>query len=206
MDIEVKICGVTRVEDALASVELGAGFVGLNFFPPSPRCLTPARAREIADAVRGRALLVGVFVDRPRTEVEAIDAAVGLDLLQFHGDEPPEDLAPFPGRAIKVFRTDGGGLESVEFARYPGAWGFLFDIRHPKLYGGTGAAWPWGRAAPLTGERPVFVAGGIGPCNARRAAEESRAYGIDVCSGVESRPGIKDPGLLRRLFGELRDG
>lgn len=208
----VKICGVTRVEDAVAAVELGAAFVGLNFHPPSPRCLDVDRAREIAAAVRrrasggGRVEIVGVFVN-PRAERAAeIAAAVGLDRLQFHGDEGPATLAPFGGRAIKVFRTRGDGAEGVVPEDYPEAWGFLFDIRHPTLYGGTGVAWPFRSVAGLVRGRPFFVAGGIGPGNARRALAESGAYGIDVCSGVEASPGIKDLTLMEKLLREVEDG
>jgi phosphoribosylanthranilate isomerase len=200
----VKICGVTCVEDARLAAELGAAFIGLNFYPPSPRTLQPAAAREIADAVRGRARVVGVFVNRPAGEVRAIEQDVGLDLLQFHGDEGPADLEPWGARALKVFRS-GGDLAAVCPDLYPAAWGFLFDLYHPTLYGGTGAPWDY---APLSGlglSRPFFVAGGIRPDNARRALAESGAFGVDVCSGVERAPGVKDPWLLERLFQEISD-
>jgi phosphoribosylanthranilate isomerase len=206
MRAAVKICGLTREEDARLAVELGARFIGLNFYPPSPRCLGVEEARKLAAAVAGRAQVVGVFVDRPAAEVAEIARRVGLDLLQFHGDEGPEALAPFGGRAIKVFRSAGGDLAALPLAAYPEAWGFLFDIRHPSLYGGTGIAWPYRSAARLTAERRVLLAGGIGPGNARQALTESGAFGIDVCSGVERAPGIKDPQLLERLFDEVNDG
>ncbi len=207
----VKVCGVTRPADAALAVELGAELVGVNFHPPSPRAVSPRRAAAIARAVRGRAALVGVFVRRPRAEVEEIAAAAGLDLLQFHGDEAPEELAPFAGRAVKVVRLAPGPAAApaelaAAIAGYPAAWGFLFDVRHDTLFGGTGRSWSWSALAPLAGgdPRPRLVAGGVGPGNVRRALAESRADGVDVCSGVESAPGIKDPDLLERLFSELR--
>lgn len=203
--VEVKICGVARPRDAELAVELGSRYIGLNFYPPSPRCLDVERATAIADAVRGRARLVGVFVDRPRREIEEIADAVGLDLIQLHGNESPREVAAFGDRAIKVFRT-GGDLAGVDLDLYPQAWGFLFDILHDSLYGGSGVEWPYRALADLEADRPVFVAGGIRPENARRAASESMAFGVDVCSGVESEPGIKDPARLHQLFEELRHG
>lgn len=208
----VKICGVTSVADALAAVELGAGLVGLNFHPPSPRFLETARAAEIAAAVRergaGRVRVVGVFVDRPRREIEAIDAAVGLDLVQLHGDEPAAEVAAFGGRALQVLRLAPGAVPpaadlDAALAAHPAAWGFLFDVRHESLYGGTGESWRWGAVAGLADPRPRLVAGGIRPENARRALAESGAAGVDVCSGVESAPGVKDRGRMALLFAAL---
>lgn len=228
----VKICGVTRPGDAVAAVELGADLLGLNFYPPSPRYLELERAREVAAAVDGRVPLVGVFVNRPPAEVERLVAEVGLDLVQFHGDEPAEEVARFGERAIRVFRRETFP-PTEEIEAYPEAWGFLFDVPHETLYGGTGESWSYGAVARLpdlarrTGGRPVLLAGGIGPDNAaalRRTVEErgttagggsgsgdggkapEAVLGIDVCSGVESAPGIKDRTLLERLFTEVRDG
>ena len=212
MNTRVKVCGVTRREEARHAVALGAAMIGLNFYPPSPRFLHPEPARRIADAVRGAATVVGVFVDRPRAEVEAIDQAVGLDLVQLHGDESPEYVASFGDRALQVFRTDGD-LSAVQLGHFPQAWGFLFDVRHPTLYGGSGVAWSYSAlreildSRELLGQdgrrRPVLVAGGIRPGNASRAARESGAWGLDVCSGVESAPGVKDFHLLDQLFEEV---
>lgn len=199
--LEVKICGVTRVEDAILAVDLGATLLGLNFWPRSPRYLEIERAREIADAVRGRVRLVGVFVDAPRAEVEEVDRALGLDLIQFHGDEGPGFVEAWGERAIKVFRLNGPP-RAEDLDAYRRVWGFLFDVRHPD-YGGTGVAWEYATLAGLGAARPFLVAGGIGPDNARRALADSGARGIDVCSGVESAPGIKDPHRLQRLFSEV---
>lgn len=211
----VKVCGVTSVADAVAAVELGADFVGLNFHPASPRFVATERAVAIAAAVRraaeGRTLpvrLVGVFVDLPRREVAAIDAAVGLDLVQLHGDETADEVAAFAARALQVFRLPPAApplaaeLEA-RLAAHPAAWGFLFDLRHESLYGGTGESWRWSALAGLRDPRPRLVAGGIRPENARRALAESGAAGIDVCSGVESAPGVKDRERMARLFAAL---
>lgn len=214
----VKVCGVTSVADAVAAVELGADLVGLNFHPPSPRFVATERAVAIAAVVRRAAearaarpvRLVGVFVDLPRREVAAIDAAVGLDLLQLHGDETAEEVAAFGARALQVFRLPPTALPraaelDVRLAAHPAAWGFLFDVRHESLYGGTGESWRWNALAGLRDPRPRLVAGGIRPENARRALAESGAAGIDVCSGVESAPGVKDRARMARLFAALEE-
>lgn len=206
MRVNVKVCGVVDPGNAVLAVDLGADFLGLNFCASSPRFLTPARAREIADAVRGRVPLVGVFVNAAPEEVAEVSDRVGLDLVQLSGDEGPEDVAPFAGRAIKVFRS-GGDPSPEALAPYAGTWGLLFDAPHGTLYGGTGVAWSYeavaGTVQRLPGRR-VFLAGGLGPDNVRRAIEVSRPFAVDVCSRVESAPGIKDPELLRRLFQEVR--
>jgi phosphoribosylanthranilate isomerase len=208
MGVKVKICGVTDPSNALASVEMGADYLGLNFYPGSPRFLTIARAREIAAAARGRVPLVGVFVNASPDEIAETVEKVGLDLVQFSGDEGPEAVAPFLERAIKVFRA--GRLPGrEELAVWSAVWAVLIDAPHRSLYGGTGEEWAYDEvnetAAALAGRR-LFLAGGIGPDNARRAVAAARPWAIDVCSRVESAPGIKDPELLRRLFQEVRHG
>lgn len=211
----VKVCGVTTVADAVAAVEAGADLVGLNFHPPSPRAVGAETAAAIAAQVRGRALVVGVFVDLPAAAVAAIDRAVRLDLLQFHGDQGPADLAAYGRRAVKVIRIPREAPPPAadldrELAAYPHAWGFLFDVRHPTLAGGTGEAFDWRLVAAVDraalGGRPLLVAGGIRPGDARRALAESGADGVDVASGVESAPGVKDSVLIARLIQEVRDG
>jgi phosphoribosylanthranilate isomerase len=206
----VKICGVTSTGDALMAIDLGADLIGLNFYARSPRFVEPGLAAAIAAAVRGRGAgvqVVGVFVRSPLAELRAVDGAVGLDLLQFHGDESPETLASFGGRAIKVLRWQGRPA-AAELARYPSAWGFLLDRREREggLYGGTGEAWPYAEAADLPTAKPVLLAGGVGPLNVRAAVAAARPWGIDVCSRVESAPGVKARALLEALFREIRDG
>ena len=204
MSVKVKICGVTDPANALAAVELGADYLGLNFYPGSPRFVGTGRALEIAGAVSGRVPLVGVFVNATAAEIEEVAGRVGLDFVQFSGDEGPDAVAPFAGRAIKAFRT--GGLPGrEEIAAYGALWGVLIDAPHGSLYGGTGAAWDYSSVRGDAPER-LFLAGGLGPDNVRRAVETARPWGVDVCSRVESAPGIKDAELLRRLFLEVRHG
>lgn len=207
MPVKVKICGVTDPANALAAVELGADYLGLNFYPGSPRFVETGRALEIAGAVAGRVPLVGVFVNAPAAEVEEIARRVGLDFVQFSGDEEPEAVTPFAERAIKAFRT-GGLPEREEIAAYGAVWGVLIDAPHGSLYGGTGAAWDYWDRGSVRGDVPerLFLAGGLGPDNVRRAVETARPWGVDVCSRVESAPGLKDLELLRRLFLEVRHG
>ncbi|MGE0638930.1 MAG: N-(5'-phosphoribosyl)anthranilate isomerase [Thermoanaerobaculia bacterium] len=199
----VKICGITRVQDAQFAAALGADFLGLNLFPKSPRSLTLSRAREIADAVRGRVGLVGVFVNVPTPQVMAAMDLIGLDLAQLHGDEWPDEVQALGRRAIKVFRSLP--VTPSQLARFPSVWGYLVDTPNPKLFGGTGVVWDWSSLRAVRSPRPMLVAGGISPENARRALAESGATGLDVNSGVEAAPGVKDAGKLRRLFEELHD-
>ncbi len=222
---KIKICGVTSAEEAVLAVDLGADLIGLNFYPPSPRYLEPRRASEIAAAVRaqtqqrrargeqtrpGRAggapevKLAGVFVDAPRRQVEEIAGQVGLDLLQFHGDETPAEVAPFAKRALKAFRVRDR-LDPQVLAGFGGVWGILIDSRHPRLYGGTGESWRFESLPELEQALPrrTFIAGGLNPGNVRTAIAAARPFGIDLCSGVEAEPGKKDPELLRQLFEEI---
>lgn len=222
---KVKICGVTSPREAVLAADLGADFLGLNFYPPSPRHLSLERAAEIAAVVRERRTagaqterrtagartkhvrLVGVFVNAPRRDVEAIADAVGLDLLQFHGDETPADVRPFAHRALKAFRVRDR-IDAAALAGFEGVWGVLIDARHPRLYGGTGESWRFESLRDLGSSRVrrTFIAGGLHPGNVRAAIAAARPYGIDLCSGLEARPGVKDPELLARLFTEIRDG
>ncbi|MEM7482484.1 MAG: phosphoribosylanthranilate isomerase [Acidobacteriota bacterium] len=213
----VKICGVTRVGDAERAVALGADLIGLNFYPPSPRCLEVAAARELSRAIGDRALKVGVFVDRPRREIAELDARVGLDLIQLHGDEDPDEVDHWGGRALQVLRLPATRREPLPpetLAPWPRVWGFLFDVEHPA-YGGSGVSWnydtlaalgsSWGGPPGASGV-PLLVAGGVAPGSARRALAASGATGVDVCSGVESAPGIKDMDLMKQLFEEVGRG
>jgi phosphoribosylanthranilate isomerase len=210
--MKVKVCGVTTAEDAALAVELGAGLIGINFWPGSPRGVSLRRAGELASAVGGRALKVGVFVDQDPAFIANVVAAASLDLVQLHGDEVPGAFAlavpALATKIVKAFRVDDGFDPAVATAPWADAWGWLFDASRPGLYGGTGASWSWERVAGLAADRRVLVAGGVAPGRLRgllAAAGGWQPWGIDVCSGVERSPGIKDPGKLRALFEEVRD-
>jgi phosphoribosylanthranilate isomerase len=205
MTPHVKICGITRAEDAEASIALGAEYLGLVFYAGSPRCLAPADAARLRRRIGDRARVVGVFVNEAPARVGSIDREVGLDFLQFSGDEGPLDLEPFATRAIKAFRV-AGSLPRDQMAACDSVWGFLFDTARAGAYGGTGAVWDWAAAGELPRARPVFVAGGIRPENVALLVARLAPWGIDVSSGVESAPGRKDPRLLERLFEEISHG
>ncbi len=204
MSSRIKICGVTRLEDARLAADLGADYLGLNFYPPSPRAIGVERATEIAHSVKGQVTIVGVFVNESPERIQEMVEQVPLDLVQLHGDESPAEVEAFGSLAIKVFRMSSV-FDAAWLSEYPSVAAFLFDCSHPGLYGGTGSAWLFEQIADLNAGRPVLVAGGIRPDNVRQALERSGADGVDVCSGVEARPGIKDPEAMKRLFDEVRD-
>ncbi len=210
--MKVKICGVTTAADARLAVDLGADFIGLNFYRPSPRWIDVDLAARIRRAVGNRARAVGIFVNHTREQVEAIDRKVGLDYLQFSGDESEDLVASFSERAIRVRRV--GGAATPTPIPDEDCWAVLIDRAHERLYGGSGESWDYAAAADLVltpgagGERRrVFIAGGIGPGNvAEVAAAVPGAYAVDTCSGVESSPGHKDRAKLEQLFANLAEG
>lgn len=208
----VKVCGVRSAAEALLAAELGADLIGLNFHPPSPRCLELSAAREIAAAVKAaapaagrRPLLAGVFVHASPAEAAAIADEVGLDLLQLHGEAAPQAVAPHSARALVALRPAGPPrAEDLAPWRTIGVWGLLLDTRHPGLYGGTGKGWDFATAAGLAGpDERLFIAGGLHSGNILDAVAAARPWGVDLCSGLESAPGIRNPQLLRELFGTL---
>lgn len=204
----VKICGITNPEDALLALELGADYLGLNFFPGSPRFIELEQAREIRHAVGSGARLVGVFVHRSVEEIREIDRAVGLDVIQFHGDETALEMGPFVDRALKAFRV-GESFEPSILDDYSRCWGYLFDTFDEHLYGGSGRTWNYTNLVGLTDlvrlepEKPVFVAGGLRPETIAQVVAQLPTFGLDVCTGVESSPGKKDPVLMQRFFEEI---
>ena len=210
--MKVKICGVTTPVDARLAVDLGADFIGLNFYRPSPRWIDIEQAAQIRAAVGDRAQAVGIFVNPTREELETADRRVGLDFLQFSGDESPELLAEFKDRAIRVRRVGGAAAVPTPIPEED-CWAVLIDRVHDRLYGGSGESWDYAAAADLAlapaggRARRVFIAGGIGPGNiAQVAAAVPGAYAVDTCSGVESSPGHKDRAKLEQLFANLAEG
>lgn len=198
MTVKVKICGVTRAEDAIAAIEAGADLIGLNFFEPSPRYLSLDRALIVRDAIGARAQVVGVFVNAARDYIDERLRALRLDLLQFSGDEDDAILARWPVPVIAAHRVKVGDTGRIA----SGADFILLDAFDSKLYGGTGFRIPLEQLRILDMSR-AFVAGGLMPDNVSEVAALS-PYGVDCASGVESSPGIKDHAKIRRFVANAK--
>ena len=196
----VKICGITREEDAALAVELGATAIGFVFWPKSRRYLDPARARAIVRTLPPFVTPVGVFVNEPAAAMNAVAAQAGLGVVQLHGDETPDLLDHLDLPVIKAV----GRIEADTATRWPARVRLLVDADDRVQRGGTGQRADWAAAASLARQRPVVLAGGITPENVAEAVATVRPFGIDVSSGVEDAPGIKSPDRLRALFEALR--
>jgi phosphoribosylanthranilate isomerase len=193
----VKVCGVTRLDDALHAARAGAEAIGLNFWPGSPRCVSPAVAAEIAAALPAGVRRVGVFVNAGRADIAAIAERVGLDTLQFHGDEAPADCAGWPYATIRAIRVRGA--ESMAAAAdYPVDF-VLADAWVAGQPGGTGHRVPLEWLAGVPRQR-LILAGGLTAETVAEAIRALRPVGVDVASGVESAPGIKDPEKVERFI------
>jgi phosphoribosylanthranilate isomerase len=204
----VKICGITRPEDADLAVELGASALGFVFWPGSPRYIAHETAGDIVRRNAGRVQSVGVFVDQPPEEVMQIMDVVGLDIAQLHGVESPEYCRQIlqPGGRRQVIKAIG--LQDGEPARldqYDSEMLILIDAHDPSRYGGTGRTVNWNSAREIAATRKTILAGGLNPENIARAVETVRPYGVDTSSGVESAPGVKDAARLRHFFEALND-
>jgi phosphoribosylanthranilate isomerase len=185
-------------------VDLGVHALGFNFYPPSSRSISPAAAWEILRKLPPLVATVGVFVNWPADAITALAGALHLDSVQLHGDEPPSEAKELDRRfrVIKAFAA-GPGFELKTLSKYRAASAFLLDGFRSGLYGGSGhtANWQLARQAKRYGR--VILAGGLGPKNIAQAIAEVQPFGIDVASGVEARPGKKDPGALRELMREV---
>ncbi|WP_203787218.1 phosphoribosylanthranilate isomerase [Aquipseudomonas alcaligenes] len=189
--VRVKICGITRVEDALAAAAAGADAIGLVFYAKSPRAVDIEQAREILAALPPFVTTVGLFVDAERSELERILASVPLDLLQFHGDESVQQCEAFGRPYIKALRVKAGDDIAAQVARYPSAQGILLDAYVEGVPGGTGEAFDWS-LIPQTLSKPLILAGGLRPDNVAEAVSRVRPYAVDVSGGVEASKGVKD--------------
>ena len=189
--VRVKICGITRVEDALAAAAAGADAIGLVFYAKSPRAVDIEQARAILAALPPFVTTVGLFVDAERSELERILASVPLDLLQFHGDESVQQCEAFGRPYIKALRVKAGDDIAAQVARYPSAQGILLDAYVEGVPGGTGEAFDWS-LIPQTLSKPLILAGGLRPDNVAEAVSRVRPYAVDVSGGVEASKGVKD--------------
>ncbi len=198
----VKICGVTRLEDALQAARLGADALGFNFWPGSRRFLAPGAAREVVDQLPPFVTPVGVFVNQPEEEILRAAGESGVRVLQLHGDEPPELCARLPLPVVKAVRV-GAALSLDALSAYQVA-AFLLDAPSAG-YGGSGATFDWSLAEGVAGLGPLILAGGLDPENVAAAVRRVRPYAVDVASGVESAPGVKDVSKMARFIAAAKE-
>ncbi|HVT02360.1 MAG TPA: phosphoribosylanthranilate isomerase [Thermoanaerobaculia bacterium] len=219
--MKVKICGITRIEDAVASIDLGAEYLGFIFAPESPRFINPEAARDIIDSIRGyekqryeqhliagrcalaekrQVLFVGVFTNQPSAEVRDMAQRAAVDLVQLHGDECA-DIADMDRPVIRALRI---GEIVPELEQFRQAEWLLFDSRSSRAAGGTGENFDWDLLDRGRISRLFFLAGGLRPENIAEAIRRVQPHAVDVSSGVEQSPGIKDHSRLRALFEEIR--
>ena len=198
----IKICGITRLEDALDAVLSGADALGLVFYDKSPRHISLQQATQIVDAIPPFVTLVGLFVNATAEEVRKVMQAVPLDALQFHGEEDPVFCAQFGRPYLKAIRVKAG-VDLVQCAAdFAGAQGLLLDAYVEGVPGGTGSAFDWG-LIPLDLPLPVILSGGLNPDNVAAAIKKVRPYAVDVSSGVEQRKGIKDAAKVAAFINEI---
>ena len=205
--VRVKICGITNAADALAAVDAGANLLGFNFYEKSARFLTESAAAKIRAQLAKNVEAVGIFVNAPAAVIAALCNSLKLDAAQLHGDEPPEAVAELTRRVpvIKAFRVEPDfPLKTLD--EYRDAFAFLFDAAHTGQYGGTGRTTDWDVARRAAKDHRIILAGGLKVENVAAAVRIVRPYGIDVASGVESKPGKKDHGRLREFIQEVRRG
>jgi phosphoribosylanthranilate isomerase len=200
----VKICGITRTQDARLAERLGAWALGFNFYEKSPRAVAPADAWNIRRKLAPATQAVGVFVNWKPEVIMYLVHALQLTSVQLHGDETPKQLNYFEDDlpVSKAFRV-GPGFSTSNFKRFRRASYFLLDAEKHGEFGGTGKTFDWSIAQRAAAKHKIILAGGLTPENVGEAILTVRPYAVDVASGVESRPGIKDPAKLRDFFAEV---
>ncbi len=194
----VKICGITRAEDARAAVDAGASAIGFIFWPGSPRQVSPAQARRVTRDLPPFVTTVGVFVNQPLDEIEQVAQAAGVSAIQLHGDEDRGFASRLSRPVIKAVSQLHGLVD------WPSNITLLVDAHDPARRGGTGQKADWKAAAALAKERRIVLAGGLNAENVATAIAQVKPFGIDVSSGVETAPGLKDHGRIRALFQALQ--
>ena len=198
----VKICGITRPEHARAAAGAGADAIGLVFYEPSPRFVTRAQAAAVCAALPPLVSVVGLFVNPTPREIEAAVDELPVDLLQFHGEEPPALCAGAGKPYVKAVRVRSRSDVGDAAARYPDARALLLDAHHDALWGGTGKRFDWSEVPGDVG-RPLVLAGGLTPENVAGAIRLVRPFAVDVSGGVERAPGEKDPERMERFVREV---
>jgi phosphoribosylanthranilate isomerase len=201
--VRSKICGITRVEDALLAAEAGADAIGLVFYAKSPRVVDVRQARAIVAALPPFVTTVGLFVNASRCEINEILDAVPLDLLQFHGDECAADCAGYHRPYVKALRVQPGDDVRARCAEFPQAAGILLDTFVPGVPGGTGQAFDWS-LVPADPGCPIILAGGLDAENVAAAIRQVRPWAVDVSGGVEAGKGVKDAAKVRAFVAAVR--
>jgi phosphoribosylanthranilate isomerase len=203
--IQIKICGVTNARDAKTCVELGADMIGFNFYPASPRYIEPTIVRGIADTLPARTCAVGVFVDADPAEIRELAKTAGVRCVQLHGQTTPESCNELARefRVIRALSTDTR-FEPDHAAAFPDC-DVLIDAYHPELRGGTGQTCDWSAArAAMLYTRFLILSGGLDAQNVSRAIAAVRPHAVDVCSGVESAPGVKNHRAIKNFVAAVR--
>jgi len=205
MPTRIKVCGITRLEDARLAVKLGAAALGFNFYPPSPRYIEPGAARAIIEKLPPFVVAVGVYANETEMEhVTAVARESGITAIQLHGPRFPEFSGQPTGYPLIRAMAVGEGFKAESLAGFH-ANAFLLDALHPNLSGGTGKSFDWQLAREAHRYGTIILAGGLNPENVGHAIREVRPFAVDVASGVESAPGQKDPKLLRAFFSAVAD-
>jgi len=203
--LQIKICGITNLEDAKACVELGADMIGLNFYPQSPRYIEPEIARQVVETISRSAYAVGVFVDASAEEIRNAAKRAGIKSVQLHADFSPDTCRELAGkfRVIRAFRTDAR-FQPENAGAFPDC-DVLLDAHHVELRGGTGLTcdWPTARAT-LPFARFLILSGGLNTQNVAHAIAAVAPHAVDVCSGVERAPGMKDYRTIEKFIAAVR--
>lgn len=199
----IKICGITRVEDALAAAAAGADAIGLVFYASSPRAVSIQQAQAIVRALPPFVTTVGLFVDASEADIRLILEQLPLDLLQFHGDEPDSFCRLFSRPYIKALRVRSGDDLNQLAARWPGASGILLDSYKPGVPGGTGETFDWS-SIPAERSWPLILAGGLQANNVRGAIKQTKPWAVDVSGGVEAAKGIKAIDKINAFIHEVK--
>lgn len=203
--VRSKICGITRIEDALLAADAGADAIGLVFYARSPRAVEVQQARAIIATLPPFVTTVGLFVNASRDELNEILEAVPLDLLQFHGDETADDCAGYHRPYIKALRVRPGEDIKARCAEFPQAAGILLDTFVPGVPGGTGETFDWS-LVPENPGCPIILAGGLTAENVAAAIRQVRPWAVDVSGGVEASKGVKDAAKVRAFVAAVRAG
>lgn len=200
--IKIKICGITNLDDALAAANFGADALGFNFYKKSPRYIEPEKAADIIAQLPPIIMPVGVFVNEREEKIREAQGTTCIQTVQLHGDESPEFCQRFGARVIKAFQVKD--KETIKHMAHYHVGAFLLDSYRNGQRGGTGATFDWHLAVVAKTFGRIILAGGLTPENAAEAVKLVQPYGVDVASGVEREPGIKDHQKMKKFITEVR--